>query len=242
MASVALLISSRHGSRSSSSRGRGGGDLGFHFGDRRLDGIGRTLDLLAPRLPRGDAFRGAQPLLQSRDCLVQPLHVRRRGVPDDRRRRQRLLRLRRARRSNLSQRGPLIRKRARELQSRDASLRDEDLAELLASLALRLERAVELGVGDEPLLREDLAERARGVIARAFLFLVRLVGLRLRLEPWLGLGPDSASACPSTTRSCGEVAFVVASPGPAEPAFARSSSAHCSARTLASSIRDTPKC
>ena len=98
---------------------------------------------------------------------MQPFHLRRRdGVADGSggHAGQRGA-VARARRTDLAERGPLLGERACELEARDAALRDEDLAQLLAAFLLDLERTVELRVGDETALDEDLAERASWLAA-----------------------------------------------------------------------------
>ena len=57
---------------------------------------------------------------------------------------------------------PLLRERAGELEPRDRSGFDEDLAQRLARLALDRDRFVELRVRDERAGEEDLADRATG--------------------------------------------------------------------------------
>ena len=54
---------------------------------------------------------------------------------------------------------PLLGKRAREVESAETSLLDEDLADAGAGLPLPVERSIELRAGDEPELDEDLADR-----------------------------------------------------------------------------------
>ncbi len=62
------------------------------------------------------------------------------------------------RRPQLLQRRPLLCKRARQIEAREAALLDEDLADPGAALTLRVERGFELGAADEAELHEDLAE------------------------------------------------------------------------------------
>ncbi len=56
--------------------------------------------------------------------------------------------------------GPLLGQHAGDVEPRDAEAGDEDLPEALAGRALLLERELELLLGDDPLLDEDLTDQA----------------------------------------------------------------------------------
>ncbi len=171
------------------------GKPGLDLGYGRLKSFGCRTDLLAPRLTCRDALGSTQPLLQSRNRLVESLDVRRWQLLRDGWLHGRL-RLGRARRTNLSECGPLLRERTRELQARDAALCNEDLAQFLPPIALRLEGLVELFVGDETLLDEDRSERA-GRLGLAAILDAVLGELDLRslaVRPAGRLDPPSSGA------------------------------------------------
>ena len=57
--------------------------------------------------------------------------------------------------------GPLLGEHAGELDARDVELGDEDLPEQLPALGLKLERTVELLLGQKPTLDEEGADQTR---------------------------------------------------------------------------------
>ena len=112
----------------------------------------RALDRAEPLLGR------AQPLLELGDRRVIPRSEVHRGVAAaptaTGRWQQEPVRL------------PVLGERAREVETREAALRDEDLADPAALLALDLERRLELRARDETELDEDLADGTPAVGGR----------------------------------------------------------------------------
>ena len=141
------------------------------LGSQRLDfaaqlppfRLADAVELVEPR--RGGVERGPQLV----DGPLQPAALLRLGgLVDDGlvRAAEPPLRIGRRRRAQLLEVGPLVGQGARQLEPREASLRDEDLAEPLPRLLLDSERMLELFLVDRALLHEDLADRPPAALAR----------------------------------------------------------------------------
>ena len=145
-------------------------------------GGGGSIEPVEPLLERRDAAveRGEvdAELLETGELFMQPLQ---RACSRFQRRSSVLARSNKARYAAPAQpcfrerkplRLPVLCERACEVEPREASLRDEDLADPAALRALNLERGLELRARDEPQLDEDLADPTAPVV-------VEIVRLRI---------------------------------------------------------------